>query len=276
MLPKVAACLLALTFASISAQAKPPESIASTSLCGDAYLLALAPERVSALSWQSRDALSRAPDSLKALPQAWDDTERLLSLKADYILFGPGEGSKVQEYLSKTNTEFSNLIWGEGFDSVFSNIKNLGEAIGTPDDSRRLVRSIKDRLERLEKHTNLEKPKILYLSRSGGSAGPGTLVDAAITAAGGQNILTKSGWFTPDTEFLISLNPDLIITSYFDDGYESVNAVPLRNKTVQKFMSRYDRLDVPGHVWPCAGPHLIEAAEMIHDKILTLKSEPTP
>ena len=285
MLPKAAACSLVLTCALINALAPAsaeaaelshsPKSIASTSLCGDAYLLSLAPERVSALSWQSRDALSRAPDSLQTLPQAWDDTERLLSLVssegADYILFGTGEGSQSQKYLSKTDTKFSNLVWGETFESVYANIENLGEAIDAQDQARRLVVSIKDRLVKLETNPNLEKPKILYLSRSGGSAGPGTLVDAAIMAAGGQNILTKIGWFTPDTEFLISLKPDLIITSYFDDGYESVNAAPLRNKTVQKFMSRYKRLDIPGHVWPCAGPYLVEAAEMIHDKIQQVK-----
>ena len=248
-----------------------PDRIASTSLCGDAYLLALAPEKVAALSWQSRDALSRAPEDMPALPQAWDNTERLLSLSADFILFGSGEGKTAQKYLAKTDKRSVNLSWGEDFENVFTNLTNIGEAIGEPKQAKRKIDSIKIRLSKLADDPNLEKPKILYLSRSGGSAGPGTLVDAAITAAGGQNIMSKSGWFTPDPEYLISLQPDLIITSYFDDGYESVNAVPLRNKTVREFINRHERLDIPGHIWPCAGPHLVEAAEMIHEKLGSMK-----
>ena len=42
---------------------------ASTSLCGDAYLLALAPEKAAALSWQSRDDISRVPEDKRALPR---------------------------------------------------------------------------------------------------------------------------------------------------------------------------------------------------------------
>jgi len=111
------------------------------------------------------------------------------------------------------------------------------------------------------------KPKILYLARSGGSAGPGTFVDAAITAAGGVNIAPTSGWFTPDPEEIIALKPDLIITSYFKDGYESVQAVALRNKVISQHLKTFPSVEIDGKLWPCAGPDLIEAAELIADAI---------
>jgi len=50
----------------------------------------------------------------------------------------------------------------------------------------------------------LHKPSILYLSASGGTAGSGTYVDAAIRAAGGTNIITMPGWHTPSIESLVN------------------------------------------------------------------------
>ena len=116
-----------------------------------------------------------------------------------------------------------------------------------------------------EKRTH--KPKVLYISRSGGSAGKGTLVDAAITAAGGVNIATASGWFTPDPEEIIAYEPDLIIKSYFKNGYESVQSTALRHKVVQRFIAKHPSVEIDGNLWPCAGPGLIEAAELISKAI---------
>jgi len=232
--------------------------------------MALTPERISALSWQSRDALSRAPESLQALPQAWDDTERLLGIGSDFILFDSGEGSSSKAFLAKAGIKSAGLIWGEDFASVHQNMDVLGEALGAQDNARRQVVALQTRLAHLERHKPAQSPKVLYLARSGGSAGPGTLVDAAIKAAGGENVITEAGWGTPEPEFILSLQPDLIITSYFSGGYESVNATALRNAAVRGFIDRHQTLHIPGDVWPCAGPNLIEAAEMIQAKVLKM------
>ncbi|MDB2438660.1 ABC transporter substrate-binding protein [Hellea sp.] len=249
---------------SLTATAKPaePTTIASTSLCGDSYLLALAPDHISALSWQSRSPLSLANDAQKQLPQLWDDPEVLLSAKADYILFGAGEGAKANALPAAP----LNLIWGENFSTLFSNAKMIEDALAlkteTTQNWSRRIEALTHKSEQRGNH-----PKILYLSRSGGSAGRGTLVDAAITAAGGVNIAETSGWFTPDPEHIIAYDPDLIITSYFKNGYESVQSSAVRNKAVQRFIAGRPNVEIDGNLWPCAGPGLIEAAELISDAI---------
>jgi iron complex transport system substrate-binding protein len=69
----------------------------------------------------------------------------------------------------------------------------------------------------------------------------------------------------------MSLDPDLIILSFMEDGYESVNAKGLRHKVLRDFMNARPQVNVPGALWPCAGPGLIEAAEMIADGLDDLK-----
>lgn len=260
---KSAAALFSLCCLSqFTAHATDSLTIASTSLCGDAYLLALAPEHISALSWQSRSPLSRADGDHRALPQIWDDPEVLISNTANIILFGSGEGSSAD----KLDANVVTLSWGEDFAALKANADSISEALEIKSD---IVKDWTQRLDALNSRANhrASKPKILYLSRSGGSAGAGTLVDAAIAAAGGVNIVESTGWFTPDPEQIIAYEPDLIITSYFKNGYESVQATAVRNKVVQRFIARHPSAEVDGNLWPCAGPGLIEAAELIADAI---------
>ena len=261
---KSAAVLISLfSLLPLSAQAAESPTIASTSLCGDSYLLALAPEHISALSWQSRSPLSLASKEHRKRPQLWDDPEILMNMDTDFILFGSGEG----QISGQLNTKSMKLLWGEDFETVQMNAQAINKALSLPPD---ISEGWAQRIEALNQRASQKRgarPKILYLSRSGGSAGKGTLVDSAIIAAGGENIVQNTGWFTPDPEEVIAYEPDLIITSYFKNGYESVQSTALRNKVVQRYIETYPNVDINGSLWPCAGPGLIKAAELISDAI---------
>ena len=247
-------------------QPAPPQEtrIASTSLCGDSYVLSMIPhEDIAALSWQSDDALSGVPASLRERPKAWDDAERLLALKPSLVIFGPGEGAYAGPLLDKAGIEYVSLNWGEDFKTVFTNRDIIGEAA----DIQTSQIGVSARLARTR------APLVLYLSSSGGTAGPGTFVDAAITRAGGGNIITKSGWHTPDPETLIGLSPDLIVTSFFNDGYASTNESGLRSTALQNMITTTPHVNVPGKLWPCAGPGLYDAADIIYEALREVPDE---
>ena len=251
-----------LSLAPLNTQALDTPTIASTSLCGDTYLQALAPTHISALSWQSRSPLSRANPTQRKLPQLWDDPEVLVSSEADIIIFWAGEGRVSDSLDAKT----IKLNWGEDFSTLTRNAKAIEQALNINSGMREKW-EIRIKALSHQAKARTVKPKILYLSRSGGSAGKGTLVDAAITAAGGVNAAKAQGWFTPDPEQIIAYEPDLIITSYFKNGYESVQSTSVRNKVIQRFIARHPNIEIDGNLWPCAGPGLIEAAELISDAI---------
>lgn len=249
------------------AQAAEPQGpqIASTSLCGDSYLLVLAPERAAALSWQSRDDVSRATARQRRLPQIWDDPERIIGAAADIVLFGPGEGAAASQFLSKTTTKSQHIKWSEDFNGVKENYTGLSEAIFKTSEPNKHVADLDARLTTLKARAQDRQsvPSVLYLSRAGGTAGPNTYVDAAIQAAGGQNVIAAPGWLTLSPEKILSLSPDMIVTSFMTDGYESINANGVRHKALRHFISARPQVNIPGALWPCAGPGLIEAAERI-------------
>ena len=238
--------------------------VVSTSLCGDAYLLPLIPHGdIAALSWQSDDPLSTAPEAMRGRPKAWDDAERLLALKPTLVVFGPGEGTAAKPLLDKAGIKYISLVYGETFKTVFENNNLIGHAAGISVPqigvSVRLGRN--------------RAPRILYLSSSGGTAGPGTYIDAVMKRAGGENIITKSGWHTPDPETLLGLKPDLIITSYFKDGYASINEAGLHNKALQDMLQNTRHVNVPGKLWPCAGPGLKDAAAIVYEALREVPDE---
>lgn len=255
-----ALCLTSLFSVNTIAQ----ERIVSTSLCGDSYVLSMLEQsHIAALSWQSNDPLSNAPQDMRTLPKAWDDAERLLALRPTLVIFGAGEGRIAKPLLDKAGIAHVNIIWGESFDEVNTNTQALSKVLRVP--------YVRDQHAHDPLQDTNPKPSVLYLSSAGGTAGTGTYVDAAITQAGGRNIISRAGWYTPDPESIAALAPDLIITSFFKDGYASVNQAGLRNKILQTKIETTPSVNIPGKLWSCAGPGLFEATALIASAIGTLE-----
>lgn len=232
--------------------------LASVSLCADAYLIALAPDeigaRITGLSWQAGSALSTLPDTAPPLEPLRNSRELLFGLTATPIL-GPGEVSARSDAIT--------LEWGEDFETVRRNLARLGAETGLNSDE---VAAQIDALNDLPSPRTA--PKLLYLSRSGGSAGPGTFVDAAITKAGGVNLNTTPGWHTPTLERILAFEPDIILTSFFDSDYAGVSDRAVRHGALRRFIAARPRIDIAGKLWPCACPGLITATEQINAGIL--------
>ena len=248
--------------------------IVSTSLCADAYVLELAgPGRIAALSWQAGDAVSAAPDWARDLPRAWSDAERLYTLAPALTVFGPGEGGRTQRLLDRAGLDATELGWASDFAGVRANLESLGAAMETPARADAAIADLDVRLARLDIRTRQRavRPRILYLSASGGTAGAGTYVDAAIAAAGGINVMAEAGvtgWPASDPEALLGVEADIVLTSFFTDGYTSTLNRGLRHAAYRRVLERTTmRADIPAGDWPCAGPRLIVAAEHIADVI---------
>ncbi len=272
----ISACVFAMaSLAAVQAQETvPPQGGAvSASLCADAYLLALQPRAgIAALSWQVDQPVSAAPGWARHLPRAWPDAERLLALDPDLTVFGAGEGGRAAAMLERSGYRTLELAWSEDFDGVRANLLALGEALGRVDAAQAAIADLDRRLAALQQRSAARGgvPRVVYLSASGGSAGAGTYVDAAITAAGGVNNATQGGvigWGRSDPELALSLEADIIVTSYFSDGFASTFNRAMRHAAYRRLLDHGERVDIASADWPCAGPRLIDAAEAIADAL---------
>jgi len=267
----MAACALVST--SAHATDKKPSHIGSTSLCGDSYVRALlsdtAPERIAALSWQSRDPKSLATPQEKKLPRIRDDLEVLLSRDLDHVVFGPFEGNTTTPFLKQAGISSIALNGANDLDGVYENLRMMAESIGEDEAQHRIEFDMMERVAALP--MPVDHPKILYLSSAGFSAGPGTFVDHIITAAGGDNIITTAGWPRLDPEYLIQLNPDVIVTGYYDDGIANLSTGFARHKTVNRFIGEHKRVDLPGAWLICGSPYMIDAIEHLNRELMKPK-----
>ncbi len=213
-------------------------------------------DRIGALSWQSRSTLSRAPDTLQDLPQAGENLERLITFSDAKIIVGPGP--------SQLQSPAVSLTWGENFETVWTNFEALSKTL----EARNPSDSLKDRLNKIDRSKT--PPKLLYLNRAGGTAGPGTFVNAVFEVVGGENIISTPGWQSPDTESLLQLNPDIIVTSFMASNYKGTNDRAIRHAALAERLEAVPQIDIPGALWPCAGPGLVDAAELLSKELAKL------
>jgi len=253
----------------------PDNGVASASLCADAYVLALVePDAISALSWQVDQPVSSAPPWSRSRPTAWPDAARMLALSPGLSVFGAGEGGRTARLLERAGYRTFELAWADDFDGVRHNLRALAARVESVARVDAAISELDRRLAALADRaaSRSATPRIAYLSVSGGSAGSGTYVDAAITAAGGLNAVADegaTGWTRSDPEFALRLDVDIVLTSFFIDGYASTFNRARRHAAYRRLLAHPARADIPAGLWPCAGPRLIDAAELIADAIDT-------
>jgi len=268
---RVVACLWACVSA-VSA-ADSPARIVSADVCADAYVFALADqETVAAVSWQAGQTVSSAPAWALDLPRANGEAETLIALRPDLVVFGPAGAGDAARFLDRAGIAYFGVQWGEDWATVTTNLRSMGEALDKTARAEVLALELEARrnalLRRAAERNDLAS--VFYLSVTGGAAGEGTLVDEAIRMAGGRNAAAEagaSGWLAADAEWAFHVDPDLIVTSYFVDGYATQNNTGARHSAFRRLLQNRPRIDVPASAWSCAGPALMDAAEQIADAL---------
>ncbi|VAW02658.1 hypothetical protein MNBD_ALPHA06-1975 [hydrothermal vent metagenome] len=256
--------------------------VVSTSVCADSYVLPLAaPDTIKALSWQAGSALSRAPKQLAKAPRARADAETLLALAPAQIILGPGEAMASTRLSIKRGAQVFALQAKADFPGIRNNISQLSQFLHQQAAGKTLLSDQRSRLEKLQQRTRhrSQKIKVLYLTPTLGTAGENTFVGAAITAAGGINLASEfgiSGWGKVPVEHLAGQTPDLILTSFFTDGAPSVYQFRSHHFVLQQLRQNVPQVEIPGALWVCGGPLLINAAEQIADALDNVAKENLP
>src|SRR5574341_1907118 len=164
-----------------------PHRIVSLTLGSDEILLELVgPERLIGVTYNAADAsLSNIVDD-PALAQVENiveaNPEQLIALQPDLVVIGTYNDPAVIEQLQNAGlTLFA--INANNIEEVQSSILTLGKLVGETDQAQQMVEAMNDRLAAIdEKLAQVEgdRPRVLYLSSGGWTAGSQTTVDAII------------------------------------------------------------------------------------------------
>lgn len=209
----LAGCGAAATPAAPVAPARPSR-VASLDYCADQYLLALLPrERIAALSVDADKPFSYLRARAAALPRVRPRIEDVLARRPDLVVrsYGGGQGAGAQ--LATAGVAVLQLGYPGDLAGVRAELLRIAEALGERPRGERIAAA-------MDAHLAAARGRgagrtLLYMTPGGVTAGPGTLVDEAIRAAGYRNFQTTPGWASLPLEQMARAQPDRIAAASF-------------------------------------------------------------
>ena len=158
------------------------------------------------------------------------DTEKIVSLKPDLII-GIRDGNRMDTVDRLSDFGFPvYLIDPKGFDGVMETIKNIGDVVGREKESRRMIKDMVDKREKIIGLTqSLPKPKVFF--QVGDlpliTVGKGTLADDLIRLAGGRSISENELVSYPSytIETILAKAPEIIIMSSMESKKNHTNLI---------------------------------------------------
>jgi iron complex transport system substrate-binding protein len=226
----------------------------------------------------------RFPAEALALPKVGTflkpDAELIAGLRPDLVIVHE-KANGIDRRLSSLRIPFTVVERGT-LASVFTVIRQVGDAAGVPDRASKLVTQIQQRLQALrDRHAAAgSRPRVLFLiGRRPGvladlvAVGPGTYLNDLIDIAGGVNVMNIAGqpeYPRISMETVMRLDPDVIVDTV--DMGETAAERQQRHESNERLWATYgtltavktnrvhaattDALVVPG-------PRVVEAAEWI-------------
>ncbi|MDR3507737.1 MAG: ABC transporter substrate-binding protein [Caulobacteraceae bacterium] len=204
---------MALALADSEALASP--RVLSLDQCADQYVMALSPrEAIVGVS-----ARAGAPDSYLRgesadLPRRRATAEAVLAVRPNLVVRYWGGDSRLDRVLTRRQVRVVRIEEADRFDGVEANIRRVATAMGQGARGEALI-------GRLEAQLAASKGafggrEALYLTPGGFTAGPGTLVDSILTAAGLRNAAPGPGYRPVSIESLVLKPPQQVVLGFFD------------------------------------------------------------
>ena len=242
---------LALTIAS---SAEAARRVVSLNLCTDQMLVLLAPEKIAALSPLARDpALSFVAPQAAHLPIVRASAEAVLRLHPDLILAAPYGAQTTLALLQQEGIPVLRIALPQDFAGIRQTTRLLAATLGVPERGEALLATMDAGLAALPHPVHAERA--LVWEPRGLTAGPGTLMDAVLHAAGMTN---ASDGRSVTLEALLRHPPDLLVVSTAP-AYPSLATTLLDHPA----LAGLPRRSIPPALTICAGPFSVEAATLL-------------
>ena len=229
------------------------ERVVSLNLCTDQMLVLLAPGKVAALTPLARDpSLSFVATRAAQLPTVPASAEAVLRLHPDLVL---AERYGAQTALALLRDEGLRVLTVQeprDFPAIRAETRMLAASLGVPERGETLIRAMDAELASLPTR---DSRRALAWEPRGFTAGPGTLMDAVLRAAGLVNIADGR---RVGVEALLRHKPDLLVVPDAPD-YPSLATDMLSHPAVADIPRRA----IPPALTACGGPFTADAAALL-------------
>jgi iron complex transport system substrate-binding protein len=257
----------ALVWGATAHAAEPARRIVSLDLCTDQLLIELAPRaRIAAVTHLAADpSVSAMPEKARGLPVTHGAAEDVLRHAPDLVLAGPFGVPATVDILRRLGKRVVIVPQAPDLDGVRAAVRAVAAAVGETAKGEAIVAAFDRRLAALPPARG-EKPGAVIYQVGGTVSAPGSLVDAALAAAGFRNMaaeyrLTRGG--QAPLEVLLARPPDLLVLSSGAQEYRTVLADNLHHPALRLLRERHPSLELPWRLWLCGTPSILEAIERL-------------
>jgi iron complex transport system substrate-binding protein len=204
---------LALIFAAAGARASP--RVMSLDQCADQYVLALAPRAaIVGLSPRAgaRDSFLKAASV--GLPRRRASSEAVLAAGPQLVVRYWGGDQRLDALLAQRRIAVVKIEEASDFDGVRANIRRVAGALDAAPRGEALIARMDARLAAARGAWGGRSA--LYLTPSGFTAGPGTLIAAILGGAGLRDAAVRPGYQAVSLERLAIAPPSALVLGFFD------------------------------------------------------------
>lgn len=240
--------------------------MASLDACSDQYVMALSPRAaIVGVSDRADDHDSRLRHLARGLPKRRVDLESLLAGRPEVVVRYWGGEPRLISALQKRGVRVVTVQEASDFDDVRANIRRVAAALGRRAAGEALIADMDGKLARSA--GAWRGAQGLYLTPGGVTAGPGTLVDAVLRAAGMTNAESRPGYQTVSLEGLALAPPKAAVLGFFDTFQLAGDSWGIgRHRVLQRTARERAVASLPGALLGCPDWGAADAALLLASK----------
>ena len=200
-----------------AAEARPLR-VMSLDQCADQYVLALAPDAELALSPRADDPDAWMRQAAAGRRLVRPTLEATITFQPDVVVRYWGGEPRLLARLEADGVRVLTIADATGFDGIRRNIRSVAQGVGAERQGEALVSRMDATLAKPARTGRSQKPRALYLTAGGFTAGKGTLIDAILTAAGFANAVVAPSFMPVSIERMVLSPPARFVLGFFDEA----------------------------------------------------------
>ncbi|MEE9272996.1 MAG: ABC transporter substrate-binding protein [Robiginitomaculum sp.] len=247
-------------------QQSKPRRIVSLDYCADQYVLKLVERKnILAVSPDAGKAFSYMRESAKGIPTLLPRAEDVLIHKPDLVVRSYGGGPNAKVFFERAGVPVLNIGWAGDLDGIKDVIQTVANQLGESEKGKAITANMDIRLQTVRnKIKQGTRRSALYMTPSGVTTGPGSLVHEMLVEANLENFQTQAGWRPIPLERLAYEQPDLIAAAFFGTKTDHKDAwSAMRHPIARKQMRDIPTVDIQGAWTSCGAWYLLDAIEAL-------------
>lgn len=225
--------------------------------------MAMSPHQaIAGVSMRADDADSGLRDLAHGLPKRRGDLESVLAARPEVVVRYWGGDPGLIAALRRRHVRVLTIEEAQDFTGVRRNIRRIANGLGQMALGEVLISDMDARLAKAQ--GRWEGRRALYLTPGGATAGPGTLVDTILVAAGMTNVERRRGYQAVSLEALTLSPPPALVLGFFDTLQASGDSFGVGRHQIIKRIAR-DRgvARIPGSMLGCPNWSAAEAVQQL-------------